>query len=281
MKRFLSRTLSLLLLALLLIPLCISVSAEEPLVIDNAGLVTEEQAQALQQAAKELSDRRGVKVVILTTLSTGSREAEAYADDYFDEHFALVGEPDGILLLISMEERDIYISTCGSMIDMADEDVVDDILDEIFDEVRQGDYNSAFEKYLNKIDQVIESYPKRLEEQQRREEATRQMEKEARQRRLRRSFLIAPLIGLVVGLLPILMNHNNLTTIRPHDDASDYFKNTDQRMTAMHDIFLYSNRTSRVIETQRSDNGGSSSHSSHSTHTSSSGVTHGGHGRKF
>lgn len=279
MKRLLTLTVTLLLIALLLIPLCATASAEEPLVIDLAGLVTKEQAQALQQAAKELSDRRGVKVVILTTQTTGRRDAEAFADDYYDEHFALVGEPDGILLLISMEERDLYISTCGTMIDMVDEDMVDVILDEIFDDVRNGDYNAAFSKYLKKVDQVIESYPQRLEEQQRREEAARQQAKEARQRRLRRSFVIAPIIGLVVGFLPLLINQSSLTTVRPHDDAGDYFRDQDRRMTVTRDIFLYTNRSTRVIEPQRSSGG--SSHSSHSTHTSSSGVTHGGHGRKF
>ncbi len=279
MKRLLTLTVTLLLIALLLIPLCATASAEEPLVIDLAGLVTKEQAQSLQQAAKELSDRRGVKVVILTTQTTGRRDAEAFADDYYDEHFALVGEPDGILLLISMEERDLYISTCGTMIDMVDEDMVDVILDEIFDDVRNGDYNAAFSKYLKKVDQVIESYPQRLEEQQRREEAARQQAKEARQRRLRRSFVIAPIIGLVVGFLPLLINQSSLTTVRPHDDAGDYFRDQDRRMTVTRDIFLYTNRSTRVIEPQRSSGG--SSHSSHSTHTSSSGVTHGGHGRKF
>ncbi len=281
MKRIILLFLALLLISALLIPTA-AAADDEPLVIDNAGLLTSVEAQALQESAEALSARHGVKFVILTTQNMDGQDPRDYANDYYDHHFTLKGAPDGILLLYAIEEGDLYISTCGSMIEMADEDVVDDILYGIVGDIRRQDYSTAFSRFLTFAEDAIEEYPERVEAQKQLEEAARQREKEERQRRLKRSFIIAPIIGLLVGFLPVSLSKSSLTTVRPQDGASEYFGPEDRRMTVTRDIFLYTNTTTRVIQEHRDSGGGggSSSGGSHSTHTSSSGVTHGGHGIK-
>ena len=60
MKRIILLFLALLLISALLIPTA-AVADDEPLVIDNAGLLTQEEAQALKESAEALSARHGVK----------------------------------------------------------------------------------------------------------------------------------------------------------------------------------------------------------------------------
>ena len=79
-------------------------------VVDDAGLLTDSEENSLNETLKEISNRQSCQVVVVTTNSLDGKSAEAYADDYYD--YNGYGK-DGILLLVSMEDRDYGISTCG------------------------------------------------------------------------------------------------------------------------------------------------------------------------
>ena len=86
------------------------VSAASPRLADEAGLLSNAECAAIEKQLDELSTQYGLDVVIVTTDSTGSSTPMEYADDYFDYNDYT---PDGVLLLVSMEERDWWISTAG------------------------------------------------------------------------------------------------------------------------------------------------------------------------
>lgn len=272
MKRLLTLCI-ILLLVLTVLPFSVSASEDEPLVIDNAHLLKTKEIEALQAAAEAVSESRGIKVVILTMQFTESDGCETAADNYYDKHFALKGEPDGILLLYSVGDGELYISTAGTMIEIADEDIVDEILDEIEDDVRNGNYNTAFENYVKKVDSECETFPAR-------KEARLKQEAAARKKRLIKSLIIAPVVGLFIALIPVQIQKSKLTTIRANDNADAYFRDDSQRLTESRDVFLYTNTTTRIIQTEKRGIGSGSSGGGH-THVSSSGIIHGGHGRKL
>ena len=59
-------------------------------------------------------ERQSCDVIVVTVASLDGKTAESYADDYFDFNgYGLGQDRDGILLLLSMEDRDWAISTHG------------------------------------------------------------------------------------------------------------------------------------------------------------------------
>lgn len=103
-----------LILCLLLLPsLFLSVGAEQQYVIDNADLMSSSEEAALEEKAQALRQEYGMDVVILTVDSLDGKRPQEYADDYYDYNGYA---NDGVLFLLSMEERDWYISTKGNAI---------------------------------------------------------------------------------------------------------------------------------------------------------------------
>lgn len=86
-----------------------------PHLIDNADLLTGEEESNLLAKLDEISDRLSVDVAVVTEDSIGDKTPREYADDFYDYN-SYKYNPDGVLLLISMEERDWYITTTGSAI---------------------------------------------------------------------------------------------------------------------------------------------------------------------
>ena len=83
--------------------------------LDSAGLLDDGQRENILSALDEISVRQKFDVVIVTLESLGDYDsAMECADDYYDYGgFGYGADHDGVLLLISMEERDYWISTCG------------------------------------------------------------------------------------------------------------------------------------------------------------------------
>ena len=85
---------------------------QKPLLVDDAGLLTEEESNALLNKLEDISQKYENEVGIVTVNSLEGKTAEAYADDYYDYNGYGYGEnDDGLLLLISMGEREWAIST--------------------------------------------------------------------------------------------------------------------------------------------------------------------------
>ena len=82
--------------------------------VDQADLLPAEDEAALQEKLDSLSEALQFDIVIVTAEHIGTRTPMEFADDYYDYNGFGYGEDyDGVVLLISMAERDWWISTCG------------------------------------------------------------------------------------------------------------------------------------------------------------------------
>ena len=69
---------------------------------DEAGLLSEDEADSLLARLDEISERQSCDVIVVTVASLDGKTAESYADDYFDFNgYGLGQDGDGILLLLS------------------------------------------------------------------------------------------------------------------------------------------------------------------------------------
>ena len=55
-----------------------------PKIMDEAGLLTEEERAELEERAQSIANAYGMDVVIVTNDSLDGKTATEYADDYFD-----------------------------------------------------------------------------------------------------------------------------------------------------------------------------------------------------
>ena len=284
MKRNVS---TLLLCICLLLSLALPAAASEsalPLVIDSADLLTLNQEVLLETSAASLGDTYGMDVVILTVDSLGGKSPQDYADDYYDENG--YGD-DGMLFLISMEERDWYISTCGSAIYAVTDYGIQQLGALAVPYLSGGDYYGAFAAYLDALPSYFDAYQRGTPVDGYADDSggyyhgdreTVVHYNNAPQRRV--NIMISLIIGVIAALVAVLIMRGTMNTKRPQRSAGAYIRPGSYHLLAHRDMFLYSNI--RKVRRQENNGGGGGHHGGGSSvHHSSGGRSHSGGGGKF
>lgn len=279
MKR---KVLCLILSLALLLSLSLTVSANENLrrVVDEADLLSDSEESALEESARLLREAYNMDVVILTVNTLDGKRPQDYADDYYDYNgYGCGEEKSGLLLLISMEERDWYISTCGNAIyALTDYGIqcVGDVMLSGF----STDYATGFGMLLDALPEYFEAFQNsnpidgyadysgdyyhgdQEEVVYYEEEFTPSVE-------------VSAVFGFVYAFMWLVIKWIGMNTKRPKHSAAGYMKENSFQLRQQQDLFLYSNVSKERREESSSSGGGSS------VHTSSSGSSHGGGGGKF
>lgn len=149
-----------LLLALLLLALFpVAAMAEEagdssfPYVLDNAGLLSDSQRSTLESRAAELSESHGCSLYIVTVEDSSQFNPDVYEAakgiyDYYDLGYG--DGRDGVLLLLSMSERDYAVVGHGQLGEtICNYESSWLIEDEFLDNFRRNDWYGGFTDYLN------------------------------------------------------------------------------------------------------------------------------------
>lgn len=141
-------------LAALLVMLWMPVSAAADYVDDGAEILTDSEEQALEQLAGEVSEKIGSDVYIVTIwdhrADDGAVSVRAWAEQYFTDHDLGRGaQKEGILLLLSMRERDYALifhggETIRTFTDSRQENLEDAFLDNF----REDDWFGGLSDYL-------------------------------------------------------------------------------------------------------------------------------------
>ena len=88
-----------------------------PCVVDEAGLLSQQETDSLTEKAEDLRHTYEMDVVILTVTSLNGKSSMAYAEDYYDESgYGIDAQRSGVLFLLAMEERELYIDTSGDAV---------------------------------------------------------------------------------------------------------------------------------------------------------------------
>ena len=238
-------------------------------VVDMAELLSDSEKTALLSKLDEISERQKLDIVVLTVNTLDGKTPRDYADDFYDYNGYGFGEnKDGILLLVSMEDRDWWISTTGYGITVLKDAGIEYISEKFLSDLSDGDYAQAFTTYAELCDQFI-TQAKTGEPYD-----TGNMLKEPFN--VAWNILVAFVIGLVVAVIVTNIMKKQLKTVQLKSEANNYVKANSMIVTENRDLFLY-NQVSRRARPKETDNSSGGS----STHTSSSGSSHGGGGGKF
>ena len=250
-----------LLFALLLVLCLLPVAALGEQVIDDANILTPEEEQAITEAIQWMEDRAEIDVVVLTTYATPEdntydmRHAMAFADDYYDYNgYGKGADFSGMLFLVDMHNRIMWISTCGSMIQTLSDSRIEAILDVAYDEAASGNYGSAVLKAMKKTQRYVHNTVSGVD------------------------LLVAGAAFAAVAAI-IFTTVNGSYNLKGVTYSYNAQQNARVDMRQDDEEYLRQSVT-RAIRASSSGSGGGRSGGSR-THRSSSGRSHGGGGRRF
>ncbi|MGN0141381.1 MAG: TPM domain-containing protein [Roseburia sp.] len=90
------------------------------IVDDKAHILSRDSERKILDVAQQTADQTNETIIVVTEDDMNGKNSREYADGYYD-NAVCDGKynvcEDGYLVLINMEERIIYISTCGEVID--------------------------------------------------------------------------------------------------------------------------------------------------------------------
>ena len=236
-------------------------------VYDYAELLTEDQEKQLALKAKDILARHNIDIAIVTVNTTNGLSSMEYADDFYDYNpFGYGNDASGLLMLINMEEREVWISTTGNAITIFTDRNIDSLLDVVYTGLSQGDYYKAGNAFLSESERYISKW-------------------EFQQKPFREKYTVFHILFFSLffgfgagGFITFILFIFSKKSISGKPHMSTYQDNFE--LTTRRDNFLSTNTTRSAIPKNVSSSGSSRSGGS-TTHTSSSGRTHGGGSRKF
>lgn len=226
-------------------------NSSTPRVIDEEELISEKEENELYQKIQQLTDKFDIDIAIVTNYSLEGYSPRQYAEMLYRNGKYGVGENnDGLLLLVSMEERDWYIFTNGEAHEVIADDEIDGLGSKFTSYLTQGEYYTAFDKFLDSV------------------------EKEFKKDQI--LGIIIPIgigfgVSLIAALITVLVFKSQLKSVKFEYAAKAYEVDNSFKLTRSNDIFLYKTVT-KTKKPDTSSSGGSSGGGSSSS---------GGGGGKF
>lgn len=240
---------------------------EEEKIYDFANLFSTEEENQLYLKVIDFITKYNYDMVIVTINNNPKSSARNYADDFYDYNYFGKGfNHDGILFLIDMDTREMWISTTGDCIKMYNDYRIDKILDTCYTYITKTNYYKTAESFITKSSTFANNgYPNNNSNINTNSHA---------------SFVeilkYSTICSLIFTVIIVIVAYRKHRTIKKATTAIDYFDRADYKLTNKEDLFL-STHTDRVYDPPSS----SSSSGGSSTHFGSSGISHGGGGRKF
>lgn len=245
-----------------------------PYVVDNADLLNPSEEAQLSELLSEISERQQFTVAVVTTASTNGQTPAAFTDDYYDYNGYGYGTSyDGAMLMLSMQERDWYISTFGYGVTALTDAGIDYIGEEIVSYFSSGDYFSGFSSFGRNCDDFV---TKARNDGVAYDVGNMPSSGDTSIGSIALSKIpISLVIGVGISLIICLVMKSSLKSVKSRPEADSYVQQGSFKVDVSRDLFLYTNTVRRARPKATTSSGGSS------THTSSSGRSHGGGGGKF
>jgi len=234
---------------------------DTPLLVDDADLLTDSEESALLSRLEEVSRNGQTDIVVVTAKSLNGEDMQEYADDFYDESGYA---EDGVLLLISIDDSEWYISTAGFGITAVTDAGREYMAEQFLGKLSAGEFFDAFMTYADLCDEFIR------QAQTGKPYDVGHLPKGPFP--LVRNLLVSLGIGLVAAFIMMGKMRGELKTVNIQAKAENYVGSL--KITRSKELFLYTQVKRQEREKETSSEGSG-------THTSSSGSTHGGGGGSF
>ncbi len=281
------------LLMLLLLTAPVAAAQSDQRVFDDGGLFSASERERLNDKISAMEAEEKWNYYIVTTRDTGGKTARSFADDFYDRNHLGRGEDaSGVLLLIDMDNREAYISTGGAAVDYYSSWKIDAALDGMANSLSNRHYYSAANSFLNAMDTVPSSAGAASggsagaasEAHTQADTETSPAEQEASAETewtLGQSAVVSAFWAVIAVVIFVAVVLSKNRANRAAFGMAATPQNREQlTLTRSEDRFINVVTHTRRIQ-RSSDQSRSREGTKPSVHRSSSGVRHGGGGRKF
>lgn len=221
-----------------------------PYVTDAAGLLTQGEILALEERAEQIAEDYGCAPYILVVENYRDYEDtndvfEAGMNLYERWELGYGTEKNGLLLMLSMAERDYALVSFGSVTHRAFTDYGQDYLSEQFlDDFRNGDWAGGFQDYLDTSAWLLEQA----------QNGTPYDVNSLEEEPAFNFFII--LIPMALALVVCVILMFQMKTANLKTEARDYMVQNGTDMRVVQDIFTHRTVTRQVIQQNENKGGG-------------------------
>ena len=234
-----------LLLTLLAFVLCLSLAvsayaASGANVYDEADLLSSQEEMQLAEKLSAAGEKFEVQIVVMTVSSTGGN-MDAYIEEKYDSMNMGYGENrDGVLLLVSMNDREYRILSNGYAGAAIGPSQINAIGDTIVSHLSEGAYADAFSAFADQCAYYLDGYRNGFPFP------------------AGRNLIVALIIGAAAGIVVAFILKKQLKSVHQQKKANVYIKSGSMQITASRDLFLYRNVSRTRKDISRSSGSGSS-----------------------
>lgn len=245
---------------------------EKEKIYDFALLIDDNDESKIFEDITNFINKYNMDMVVVTINTNTANTSQDYADNFFDyNYFGKNSSRDGILLLIDMDNREVYISTSGKGQLIYDDARIDNMLDSLVDYLATDSYDSAVNSFISDATKYAKSGVPFSNRNYKIDENGNYIYVEP----FHWFAIIA--ISLVITLIVMFILTSKHKLVRINSTATFYLDKNTINIKNRTDKFITTHTTSTVISSSSS----SGSRGGSSTHRSSSGRSHGGGGRRF
>ncbi len=238
-----------------------------PRFCDFTDTVDEEDAGALRDKLNKLSEKHQMDIAVVMTSTLEGLSPMEYANDFYDYYgYGYGADFDGVILLVSMEDRDYWISTRGEGITDFTDAGIEYIGERLVPFLGDGDYVGAYEQFADLADDFIN--------QARSDKPYDVGDMPKEPFKPLRPLMIGLVAGILIAITVLASFRAQLKKGANYAQPSKFIVDGSLNFSNSLDTFLHMT-TTKVYRPKTNESGGSS------THTSSSGGAHGGGGGKF
>jgi len=217
----------------------------ELLVLDEAALLTDSEAAALNEKLHSVSNTYNAQVLVVTLPSMNDGDIDGFVEYLYDTMGFGFGENrDGVLLLVCMDPREYRILSNGFAGDAITPSDIEDIGDEIVPDLSGGNYASAFNTFADETASYLDIHLNGVPFN------------------LFKKLIVGLIIGFIIGFIVTLIMKSQLKSVHRQNQANSYVKSGSMNVTLSNDLFLYRNVTRTKKESSssssRSRSGGGS-----------------------
>ena len=217
-------------------------------------------------------DSANLDLAIVTISENNKLNAREYADDFYDYNgFGTDSEHSGVLFLVDMDTREIYMSTTGKAISLYSDYRIDMTLDAISQEFSNQNYYQGITKFVT----ILKNY----------DTIGLPSNKDSKYAigddgEVYREFPWLIVLGVPFAITAIVigvMIHKN-KLVRAATSSREYLDKDYLKINTVSDRLIFTNT---VAVPRSTGSSGSSSGGGSSRHSGSSGRSHGGGGHRF
>ena len=250
-------------------------------VFDYADLLTTEEEDALRNLSKEYEEYN-MSAIFLTTADAEGKTSMTYSDDFYDNNNF---KPDGVLFMIDMDNREVYVNTVGAGITIISDYQVERILDAGYTYVGNEEYFECLRGMSNYTYRLIENHEENpggydtqyYEEYQQESQETVSELQWSKPAEIILTVISGCLPAPIIVIIVLITKHKKANRLV----SAENYMGSDFRVKSKNVAYMGCRHEVLRGYYRQQNHNSSGGGGGGSSHRSAGGVSHGGGGRKF